>query len=123
MKLINDVYQFMDGFQQHTLDQEKKAKLYRKLIREEYKELFDAVDNQDEVEELDACLDLIWVIVGYMHSRGWDIEGGWDEVARSNMAKLDPLTGKAIHRADGKVIKPEGWTPPDLRPFVKRSVK
>jgi predicted HAD superfamily Cof-like phosphohydrolase len=30
------------------------------------------------------------------------------------MAKVDPATGKVIKRADGKVLKPEGWTPPDV---------
>jgi len=35
------------------------------------------------------------------------------EVHRSNMAKL--VDGKVIRREDGKVLKPEGWTPPDVK--------
>jgi predicted HAD superfamily Cof-like phosphohydrolase len=35
------------------------------------------------------------------------------------MAKVDPVTGKVIRRADGKILKPEGWTPPQLELFTK----
>jgi hypothetical protein len=34
------------------------------------------------------------------------------------MKKLDPKTQKAIRREDGKILKPEGWTPPNLKPYV-----
>jgi hypothetical protein len=30
------------------------------------------------------------------------------------MAKIDPLTGTVLRRADGKILKPAGWTAPDL---------
>jgi tripartite-type tricarboxylate transporter receptor subunit TctC len=35
---------------------------------------------------------------------------------------IDPATGKVQRREDGKVLKPEGWTPPDLKPFVRKSL-
>jgi predicted HAD superfamily Cof-like phosphohydrolase len=35
----------------------------------------------------------------------------WKEVHRSNMAKLE---GGVRKREDGKILKPEGWTPPDV---------
>ena len=38
----------------------------------------------------------------------------WDEVARSNLQKIGP-DGKVHKREDGKVMKPEGWTPPDIK--------
>jgi predicted HAD superfamily Cof-like phosphohydrolase len=50
--------------------------------------------------------------------KGYDVDGAWAEVARSNLAKIDPTTGKVIKRPDGKVLKPEGWTPPSLESFV-----
>jgi hypothetical protein len=34
------------------------------------------------------------------------------------MKKLDPKTQKVIRREDGKILKPEGWTPPDLTKFI-----
>jgi predicted HAD superfamily Cof-like phosphohydrolase len=59
------------------------------------------------------------VCAGALLSRKWDCHGGWAEVVRSNMAKVDPVTGKVIKRADGKILKPEGWTPPQLAQFTK----
>jgi predicted HAD superfamily Cof-like phosphohydrolase len=97
---------------------EDQFKLYLTLIEEEHQELKDAVANNDRVEALDAILDTIVVLVGAAHSLGVDAEGGWNEVIRSNMSKVDPASGKLLKRADGKVLKPEGFTPPNLVPFV-----
>ena len=85
---------------------------------EEYNEFIAALNKKDEVEQLDACMDLIWVTLGFCYMKGYDVDGAWAEVARSNLAKIDPTTGKVIKRADGKVLKPEGWTPPNLTPFI-----
>lgn len=93
---------------------------YHRLIKEEFQEFLDAVDTNDEVEEFDACLDMIYVIIGHMIQRGWDIQGGWDEVQRSNMAKVDGETGRVSRRPDGKILKPVGWAPPDLTPFISK---
>ena len=64
-------------------------------------------------------MDMIWVILGYCYMKDYDVEGAWNEVARSNLAKIIPETGKVLKRDDGKVLKPEGWTPPSLANFVK----
>jgi predicted HAD superfamily Cof-like phosphohydrolase len=45
-------------------------------------------------------------------------EGAWNEVMRTNFAKIDKETGKVRKREDGKVLKPEGWTPPNLGRFL-----
>lgn len=96
-----------------------QAKLYKKLIEEEYEEFQEAYEANDDVEILDACFDMIWVIIGYMKSRGWDCEAAWDEGAQSNLSKIDPETGFVIRRPeDGKILKPEGWQPPDFSQFV-----
>lgn len=91
-----------------------QAEMYRNLISEEFGELCEAEVAADTVEEFDAVLDLIVVLIGYGLSRGWPMNEGWAEVIRSNMAKIDPKTGMVLRRADGKILKPEGWTPPDL---------
>jgi hypothetical protein len=43
----------------------------------------------------------------------------FDEVHSSNMTKLGP-DGKAIFREDGKVMKPESYRQPNLRPIIER---
>lgn len=93
-------------------------KMYLDLITEEVKELQEAVDANDRVEELDALIDILVVTIGAIHSMGAHGRGAWREVMRTNFAKIDPDTGKVRKREDGKVLKPEGWKAPDLAKFV-----
>jgi predicted HAD superfamily Cof-like phosphohydrolase len=119
-KVIRDVQVFMHAAGQTTTEENPtQAELYKKLIEEEYKEWHEALDAKDDVEDIDACFDMMWVIVGYMLSRGWDIDRIWDEGALSNLKKIDRATGKVLKREDGKVLKPEGWQPPNFSKFAK----
>jgi predicted HAD superfamily Cof-like phosphohydrolase len=97
--------------------------MYLKLIEEEAEELNKAIVDKDRVEILDALIDIVVVTVGAIHSAGFDAEGAWDEVMKTNLAKIDPVTGKVRKREDGKVLKPEGWRPPDLKPFLSKAKK
>jgi len=94
--------------------------LYVKLIEEEWKELTVAINNVDKVEALDALTDILVVTIGAAHSMGCDIEGAWKEVMRTNFAKIDKDTGKVRKREDGKVLKPVGWEPPNLKDFMEK---
>lgn len=93
--------------------------MYLDLITEEYGELADALLANDRVEQLDALVDILVVTMGAIRAGGFDGEGAWKEVMNTNFAKIDPTTGKVIKRADGKVLKPEGWQAPELAQFVK----
>lgn len=106
--------QTVEGLNQNQFD------LYVNLIQEELDELKQAIGDQDQVEILDALLDIVVVTIGAMHSMGADAEGGWKEVMRTNFAKIDKETGKVRKREDGKVLKPLGWEPPNLKPFVTK---
>ena len=114
--MYKDVCTFIDACEQESSP--KNVKLYKTLIDEEVGEFRSAYYACDEVEQLDACMDTIWVILGFCKMKGYDVEGAWAEVARSNLAKIDPTTGRVIKRPDGKVLKPEGWTPPSLERFI-----
>jgi predicted HAD superfamily Cof-like phosphohydrolase len=98
---------------------EKQFDLYKNLIEEEFNELTTAEMANDRVEQLDALIDILVVTIGAIHSMGADAEGAWKEVMRTNFAKIDSETGKVRKREDGKVLKPLGWTAPNLTPFVK----
>ena len=114
--MYNDVVKFIEA-----CDQEKNSDnvaLYASLINEEYKEFIQACFEDDDIERLDACMDMIWVILGYCYMKGFDVEGAWKEVARSNLEKINPETNKVMKREDGKVLKPDGWTPPNLVPYL-----
>ena len=95
-------------------------KMYLSLIDEEYDELLDAVLANDKVEQLDALVDILVVTMGAIRAAGWDGEAAWDEVMNTNFAKIDPKTGKVNKRADGKVLKPEGWKAPELSQFIDK---
>lgn len=121
-KIFNDVEVFLNAVGQvvpkESISENDQAKLYKKLIVEEFSEFIEADIEGDDVERIDACFDMIWVIVGYMKSRGWKCNDIWDEGAKSNLSKIDPTTGKVIRREDGKILKPEGWKPPDFNEFI-----
>jgi predicted HAD superfamily Cof-like phosphohydrolase len=124
---------FMKASDQTTGEYNREQfKLYSKLICEEYNELIDAIDSHSKfrtaefsvespyrAEISDALCDLIVVAAGALHSLGVDVNGSWNEVIRSNLAKIDQATGKVIKRSDGKVLKPSGWQPPELTQFVR----
>ena len=92
--------------------------MYLTLIDEEYQELINAIEANDTVEQLDALIDILVVTMGAIRAGGFDGEGAWKEVMDTNFAKIDPDTGKVRKREDGKVLKPEGWKAPELKPFI-----
>jgi predicted HAD superfamily Cof-like phosphohydrolase len=93
--------------------------MYIKLINEEHQELLEATLSDDRVEQLDALIDILVVTIGAIHSAGFDAEGAWKEVMKTNFAKVDHDTGKVRKREDGKVLKPVGWKSPELAQFIK----
>ena len=94
--------------------------LYTNLISEEHQELLEATLSDDRVEQLDALIDILVVTIGAIHSMGADAEGAWKEVMATNFAKIDHETGLVRRREDGKVLKPVGWTAPELEQFLSK---
>ncbi|MBN8867541.1 MAG: hypothetical protein J0H98_08300 [Solirubrobacterales bacterium] len=87
----------------------RRPELRAELIREEAKETVDAILAGDLVEAIDGFCDLLCVVYGAAAEFGVNLAPFWGEVHRTNMAKQ----GGPV-RADGKRLKPEGWTPPDI---------
>ena len=118
---FRDQEKFMRACDQ-TIDQFDPGQydMYLNLIEEEFKELQEARAMNNDVEELDALIDILVVTIGAIHSGGFDAEGAWKEVMSTNFAKIDKETGKVRKREDGKVLKPVGWVPPELAPFVSK---
>jgi NTP pyrophosphatase (non-canonical NTP hydrolase) len=78
------------------------------LVTEEYNELIDALQRNHYPDIADGAADLIWVVCGLMARYGINLDLMWEEVRRANWAKL----GGPV-REDGKLLKPEGWQPPN----------
>lgn len=117
MNSHDDVLVFMEACDQVETGFGKQSELYMELITEEFQELVEAFLAKDMVEIADACADLKWVIEGLEHTLNIPQQEVWDEVARSNLQKIGH-DGKVLKREDGKVMKPEGWTAPDIKSIV-----
>jgi len=63
-------------------------------------------------EQADAYIDIIYFAVGGLVEMGVNPEKLWSIVHGANMAKVWP-DGTVRRRADGKIVKPDGWVAPD----------
>lgn len=122
--IVKSLLEFNDAFEIPKLDKpglsnEDLIELRIKLLKEEVEEYAEAARAGDLVEVLDALADIGYILAGTIINHGMqDIyDDAFDEVHRSNMAKL--VDGKVLRREDGKVMKPEGWKPPNLAQFLE----
>jgi predicted HAD superfamily Cof-like phosphohydrolase len=65
-------------------------------------------------DAVDGLCDLLYVIYGSGVTHGVDLRSPFEVVHLANMAKF----GGGV-TAEGKVIKPPGWKPPDLTPVLR----
>jgi predicted HAD superfamily Cof-like phosphohydrolase len=121
--LLADVKAFHEKFGVETrstpgLPSRDIQKLRHDLIHEEFFEFQGAWINNDQPAHLvgiaDALADMVYVIVGTALAYGIPLDAVWDEVQRSNMAKVGGPT-----REDGKILKPEGWQPPNIEAILE----
>ena len=84
------------------------------LIEEEARETVEALRSNRLVDTIDGLCDLLVVVYGTALEMGIDLEPHFNEVHASNMAKR----GGPV-REDGKMLKPEGWLPPDINGILQ----
>ncbi|QNJ56021.1 MazG-like nucleotide pyrophosphohydrolase [Microbacterium phage Rasputia] len=83
-------------------------------LHEEADELIEAVNKGDLVGVLDAYADSEYFALGGFVELGHDSDHIWGNVQGSNMAKLDPETGKAYRDpVTDKIQKPADWVAPE----------
>ena len=121
--IVASLLEFNKAFDIPKLDSpdigpEELIELRIKLLREEVEEYAEAARAGDLVEVIDALADIGYILAGTILNHGMQnvYDDAFDEVHRSNMAKL--VDGKVLRREDGKVMKPQGWTAPQLAQFV-----
>lgn len=68
---------------------------------------------EQKVEILDAIIDACYVLKGLAVEMGLPYDTAFALVQQSNMAKIHP-DGTVKRREDGKILKPDGWQPPNL---------
>jgi len=124
--MFNSVVEFQKAFGQLVSDKpefpDSKTRILRmRLLSEEFVEYNTAEHDNNLIEVADALADLIYIACGTAASYGIPLNAIFEEVHRSNMAKL--VDGKPLKREDGKIIKPEGWKPPDIEKIIKETKK
>lgn len=105
----------------HSPQKASAIRLAVTLCEEEYnRELSIALNqfrNAPTLENLaevaDGIGDTIYVLCQLARSLGIPLGKVWNEIQRSNMSKVG-ADGTVKRREDGKVLKPEGWTKPDI---------
>ena len=122
MSNFNKVGIFMKTFGQEVKNKpsfgsDKINKLRLDLIKEELKELIEAMEKKDLIEVADALTDILYVTYGAGHAFGIDLDKCFDEVQNSNMSKLDE-NGKPIYNEFGKVMKGPNYYKPNLSKFI-----
>ena len=122
MTNFESVKKFMETFGQEIKEKasfpnDKVTSLRYDLIKEELKELKEAIDNNDIEEVADALTDILYVTYGAGHAFGINLDKCFKEVQNSNMSKLG-TDGKPIYNEKGKVMKGPNYFKPDLTKFV-----
>ena len=122
--IVKSLLEFNNAFEIPKLDSpglsnDELIELRIKLLKEEVEEYAEAARAGDLVEVLDALADIGYILAGTIINHGMQhiYDDAFDEVHRSNMAKL--VDGKVLRREHGKVMKPEGWQPPNLAQFLE----
>lgn len=89
-----------------TMLSRPQADQRERLIREEFRELYETFGDCAPHRMAGELVDLIYVCLGTAVAMGLDLEPHWREVQRKNMQKVK-VPGK------WKAQKPEGFEPPD----------
>jgi len=123
MSNFKDVKIFMETFGQIVrtkpeFPDRKTTQLRLDLIKEELKELEEAINNKDLKEIADALTDILYVTYGAGYAYGIDLDKCFKEVQRANMSKLGK-DGKPVFNENGKVMKGPNYTKPNLKKFVE----
>jgi phosphoribosyl-ATP pyrophosphohydrolase len=119
-KLQKDVLDFQVKYKNYhqtkpSVPAEHVRKFRKDLIEEEVvKELIPAIETGNIEKVADGIADAIYVLYGTAIAFGIDMEPIWNEVHRSNMEKVRYDNSDEASNMIHKVVKPEGWKPPDI---------
>ena len=120
--MFQDVKEFQTAVGQYIGTEPRFANksersLRMSLLMEEVKEYLEGEEKEDLENVAKELADIIYIVCGTAVSYGIPLDRVFEEVHRSNMAKLGP-DGKVKRREDGKILKPDGWTPPDIKSIL-----
>ena len=94
----------------------KTIQLRARLIKEEAGEADEAIFSNDLPEIAKECIDVLVVTIGTLVAYGIDPRPIWNAVHASNM---DKFRDGVIKDKGGKILKPPGWTKPNMRSLIQ----
>lgn len=114
IKQLNRYYQIY-RFINKASDEKKMSYLQFRanFIQEELDELFEAIDNKDSDEVVDAFIDIIVIALGSLDAFDVDIKKAWKRVHHANMQKeigVKDTRPNPLGLPD--LVKPDGWQSP-----------
>lgn len=120
--MFQDVKKFQTAVGQYVGTEPRFANKGERVLRmnlllEEVKEYLESEEKNDLANLAKELADIIYIVCGTAVSYGIPLDNVFDEVHRSNMEKLGP-DGKVNRREDGKILKPDGWKPPDIESLL-----
>ncbi len=92
------------------------------LLMEEVKELKVAEKKNDLVGVADALVDIMYICCGTGLEYGIPVDPVFDEIHRANMSKANK-DGSIKKREDGKILKGDLYTPPDVAKVLQAKIK
>jgi predicted HAD superfamily Cof-like phosphohydrolase len=103
--------------------EETKSTLITMITDAKPLEKLEYTDPVDQIaDQADALVDIQY----YMHNaackHGINLDPVFDAVHAANMAKRD-ASGVFQRRVDGKIIKPSGWQPPNIRAEILAQIQ
>jgi predicted HAD superfamily Cof-like phosphohydrolase len=85
-------------------------------------EINEYVLSKRQETDLDAMVDLVYFAIGTALRQGFDFNEAFTRVHYANMLKIASPSKRDKGRGSRfDIVKPHGWTPPDLSDLVKDS--
>lgn len=93
-----------------------------KFMREELDEFIEGLEEGDEAKMADALVDLVYVVLGTAHFRGYPWQQLWDDVQAANMRKVRAQSDGSDSKRGSSfdVVKPEGWVGPNTHEILRK---
>jgi predicted HAD superfamily Cof-like phosphohydrolase len=118
--LFKDIREFHENFglshdqgPRHLNDDMQEFRIL--FMREELIEYIDACVMGDQAKQLDALVDLAYVVLGTAYLHGFPFNEAWAEVHLANMRKIRAMKSEESKRGSSyDIVKPAGWVGPDI---------
>lgn len=127
--LVSKIREFHEAFGISETDRfghvpRKRDILHYDLLIEEVEEFREACENEDVEKIIDGIGDVIFVAVSAAVERGYApiLEEVIMEICRANISKSGGSIESNVYREDGKVMRSDSYTPPDIAGIISNFI-